>query len=97
MIVVEQAWFERILNTPLHVYEMPSDPFALHDTSAGYYIAREPVQPRTVRTIRDLTGEILDRGCEVRYVPNLWPIYDGVTASTLDFSIIRMRNAQPRP
>jgi len=33
---------------------------------------------------------------ELRIVPNLWPLWDRVVASTLDFSGIRLRNAQPR-
>jgi hypothetical protein len=97
MIVVEQAWLQRIVNTPLHVYEIPPETFSLRDANAGYYISSETVRPRGVRAIALPTEEIMERGHELRFVPNLWSIRDGVISSTLNYSIIRMRNAQPRP
>jgi hypothetical protein len=33
---------------------------------------------------------------QLRFMPNLWPLRDAVVASTLRFSLIRMRNALPR-
>ena len=96
MIVVEQGWLDRILNTVLHVYEFPTACFRLLDVSAGYYIAEEAVAPLSVRKVSDPLEEIAGNGYELRLVPNLWPIRDGVMRSTLDYSIIRMRNAIPR-
>lgn len=32
-----------------------------------------------------------------RALPSLWELHDAVAASTLVFSMIRMRNAEPRP
>jgi len=95
-IVVEQGWLDRILNTPLHVYEFSAAPFRLLDVSAGYYVSQEAVVPLAVREINDPIQEIAASGCELRLVPNLWPIRDGIMRSTLDYSIIRMRNALPR-
>jgi RND superfamily putative drug exporter len=40
---------------------------------------------------------LLGRGCELRVCANLWTMIDLVTTSTLEFSIIRKRNALPRP
>jgi hypothetical protein len=37
------------------------------------------------------------RGVEVRILPSLWSLHDAVAKSTLQFSMIRMRNARPRP
>jgi hypothetical protein len=96
MIVVEQEWLDRILKVVLHVYEFPTAYFRLLDVSAGYYIAEEDVAPLSVRKVSDPLGEIAGNGYELRLVPNLWPIRDGVMRSTLDYSIIRMRNAIPR-
>jgi hypothetical protein len=39
---------------------------------------------------------ILQRGVELRVLPDLWSLRDAVIASTLEFSIIRWRNASPR-
>ena len=38
----------------------------------------------------------MKRDVELRFVPNLWPLRDAVVASTLQFSLIRMRNALSR-
>jgi len=44
----------------------------------------------------DPVSELRRRGVELRVLPNLWPLRDVVIASSLQFSIIRMRNALPR-
>jgi hypothetical protein len=93
MIVVEQAWLQRLMGTTLYVYEMPPAPFEQADANAGYYTSRHAVMPASVREVRDPIAEIMQRGCEIRLVPDLWPIRDGVMRSTLQYSIIRMRNA----
>ena len=95
MIVIEQAWLQRLVNAVLYVYELPAAPFELADTSAGYHISRHAIMPTNVREIRNPVAEIMQRKCEIRFVPNLWSIRDGIVQSTLDYSIIRMRNAQP--
>lgn len=94
MIVMEQAWFERFNSAILYCYEMPVAPFEPADASAGYYISRRAVVPLSVREIREPASEIMQRGYEIRFVPDLWPICEGVAKSTLDYSNIRMRNAR---
>jgi len=54
------------------------------------------VEPVRVEVFDDLVGELRKRGAELRLVPNLWPLRDAVVASSLQFSMIRMRNALPR-
>jgi hypothetical protein len=55
------------------------------------------VVPSLVEVVDDLLAELLRRGVELRFVPNLWSLRDAVVSSTLQFSLIRMRNALPRP
>jgi hypothetical protein len=55
-----------------------------------------PVVPARVELLDDLILELLRRGVELRLIPDLWPLRDAVVASTLQFSLIRMRNAQRR-
>jgi hypothetical protein len=93
VVVLEKSWFDRASRAVLYVYEMPQAPFHTIDASAGYYISRSTAAPLNAREVRDPLGEIANRGCEIRLVPDLWPVRDAVIASTLDFSIIRMRNA----
>ena len=49
-----------------------------------------------VEVFDDPIGELLGREVELRFVPSLWPLRDAVVASSLEFSLIRMRNALPR-
>jgi len=46
--------------------------------------------------VDDPIGELLARGVELRFVRSLWHLRDSVVASSLQFSLIRMRNALPR-
>ena len=55
-----------------------------------------PVVPARVEILSDVVAALLERGVELRFVPSLWPLHDAVVASSLQFSMIRMRNAQPR-
>lgn len=80
----------------LYCYHLPVETFACLDECAGYYVSRAPVLPAGVSIIDDVIGELLRIGVELRFVPNLWPLRDAVASSTLQFSIIRMHNAQPR-
>jgi hypothetical protein len=47
--------------------------------------------------IDDLLAELISHNVELRVMPSLWKLHDAVVDSSLQFSIIRMRNAQPRP
>ena len=47
--------------------------------------------------IAALLAALAGRGVELRFVPTLWSLHDAEVSSTLQFSIIRMRNALPRP
>ena len=96
VVAIESDWFERAANATLFLYEMPAEPFAPSDANAGYFVAREPITPVEMTTLTDPIGEMLKRDVELRVLPSLWRLYDAVAASSLEFSIIRMRNAQPR-
>jgi len=54
------------------------------------------VVPTGAEVLPDPVSELRRRGVELRVLPNLWPLRDVVIASSLQFSIIRMRNALPR-
>jgi hypothetical protein len=47
-------------------------------------------------TIDDVLAALIERDVELRVMPSLRKLRDAVVASTLQFSIIRIRNAQPR-
>ena len=94
IVVVESGWYQRIKETILYCYEFPADNFTLIDECAGYYISYHPVIPISVKPINDTMTELLNRNIELRFTPSLIPLADAVGKSTLNFSLIRMRNAK---
>ena len=96
VVAIESAWLERLRTARLYCYHFAPDTFECIDACAGYFVSRSAVVPVRVEVLEDLLCE-LQRRAELRVLPSLWPLCDAVAASTLQFSIIRMRNAQPRP
>ena len=96
VVIVESAWLERIDNCTLYLYELPSEKFDCVDEGAGYFISRTSITPLAKTKLTNLREALAARGAEVRVEDSLWPAIDAVAASSLEFSIIRKRNAQPR-
>ncbi len=94
VIIVESGRYHRIKNTTLYCYELPNEGFTLLDECAGYYMSYQPAIPAETRTITDIMAELLRRNVELRFTPSLIKIADTVSKSSLNFSIIRMRNAR---
>lgn len=94
---VEWGWLDRLRATVLYRYVFDAAAFTRQDDTAGYRVADRPVRPLRVEPVGDLLAAHADADVELRLVPNLWPLADLVVASGLDFSLIRMRNAVPRP
>jgi hypothetical protein len=58
----------------------------------------EPVRPPgPPERVGDLLALHAAAGIELRLMPDLWPWWDAVVASTVGFSGIRLRTATPRP
>jgi hypothetical protein len=93
---VEEGWLERVRTTRLYLYRLPARPFAEDPEVAGYWVSREAVDPLELIAIDDLVGRHAAAGIVLRAPSNLWPLWDEVVASTLEFSGIRLRNARPR-
>ena len=96
VIAIESLWYEPARKTTLCLYEMPRATFTLFDAIAGYYTSNSVVIPQQQQIINQPIKELLSQKIELRLLPSLWQIHDAVANSTLDFSIIRMKNAQPR-
>ena len=92
VVVVEEGWLDRVRRCRLDCYQVPQNSFEAVDDCAGYYVRRHAVTPAGIEIIED-AGALEQRGVELRTVPGLWPIRDAVVASSLQFSVIRMRNA----
>jgi hypothetical protein len=96
VVAVESGWLERLRSCRLYCYHLPPETFECLDECAGYFVSRVPVVPARIEVIDDPIAELLRRGVELRFVPSLWALRDAVVASSLQFSLIRMRNALPR-
>ena len=97
VVAVENGWLERIRSCRLYCYHLPPETFESLDECAGYYVSRVSVVPDRVEVFEDLIGELLKRGVELRLMQDLWTLRNAVVTSTLQFSVIRMRNAAARP
>src|SRR5437762_1799811 len=96
VVAIEREWFDRARSCRLYCYHLPDETFECIDACAGYFVSRVAVTPACVDVFDDPVSELLHRGVELRIMENLWPLRDAVVASSLQFSVIRMRNALPR-
>jgi hypothetical protein len=94
---IEHAWFERFRAARVVAYRLPDEPFVPYGEAAGHWVAHEPVEPLEVVELGDLLELHRGAGIELRLVSNLWPLWQRVIASTLDFSGVRLANAEPPP
>ncbi len=97
VIAVEACWLSNIQSQRLIRYEFDPSVFELQDAIAGYWISREPVSPIAEVRIDNVLGELLKHEIELRVMPSLWILRETVIKSSLEFSIIRMRNATIPP
>lgn len=93
VIAVEACWLPKIQSQHLVQYEFDPSAFELQDATAGYWISREPASPIAEIRIDDVLAELLKYEIELRVMPSLWDLREAVIKSSLEFSIIRMRNA----
>lgn len=93
---VESGWLGRIRAARVVAYRMPGATFTPHPEVGGYWLSSETVEPLERVELGDLLDRHAGSGIELRIVPTLWPLWDRVVSSTLEFSGIRLHNAQPR-
>jgi len=96
VIVIESKWFETMKNTNLYLYEFDSNGFILQDQNAGYYTSETTQIPIAKIEVENLFEELFKRNVEVRIVDNLWDIHDEIQKTSFNWSMCRMRFAQPR-
>lgn len=97
VIAIEAKWLPIIQETVLFRYEFDEKTFSMVDECADYYVPYEKVKPITVKRIDNILGELFERGnIELRILSNLWQIAEKVSKSSLNFSLIQMRNAIPK-
>ncbi|MEP7223887.1 MAG: DUF6886 family protein [Actinomycetota bacterium] len=93
---VEGGWLGRIRSAKVVAYRLPEESFEPDPEVGGYWLSRESVAPLEMVELGELLELHAAAGIELRIVSNLLPLWERVAASTLEFSGIRLHNAQPR-
>ena len=88
--VIETGWLERFRSVRVYAYRLPTETFERWDK---FFISRATVAPVELVELGDLPERHADAGNELRIAPSLYPLWDKVIETTLDFSGIRLRNA----
>jgi hypothetical protein len=88
--VIESGWLERFRAARVYAYRLPAESFEPWDK---FFISRQTVEPLGLVELGDLLTRHADAGVELRIAPALYPLWDKVVESSLDFSGIRLRNA----
>jgi hypothetical protein len=91
--VIEAGWLERLRAVRLFAYRMPREPFEIVEDDR-FYIASTPADALERVELGDLLARHAEAGTELRIVPSLYPLWDRVVETTLDYSGIRLRNAR---
>jgi uncharacterized protein DUF6886 len=93
--IVERGWVGPMRTTRVYAYRLPEASFAEDLDVGGYWLSRENVVPEDILELGDLVARHAAAGIELRVVDNLWPTWNRVVASSLEFSGIRLHNAVP--
>jgi Family of unknown function (DUF6886) len=94
VVAIERDWLAAVMTTPLFVYEFEPQPFTLDDAVAAYYVSSQAVTPIDCVRVESPLQALLARPIELRLLSSLLPLRERVIASSLGFSIIRLRNAR---
>jgi len=94
---MEAGWLERLRGVELFRYALRGGDFTPWPDATGQFVADHAVEPVAVEPVGDLLAAHGVAGIELRIVPSLWPLHDLAVSERWHFSIVRMRNAQPRP
>ena len=88
--VIESGWLGRFRSARAYAYRLPGETFEPWDK---FFVSRRAVVPVERVELGDLLARHADAGVELRIAPALYPLWEKVIETTLDFSGIRLRNA----
>lgn len=94
---VEYSWLRALQTTQLYAYRLPKSQFRCYSPEDCHaQVSEETVHPLgPAEPVGDLLALHEEAGIQLRLVDNLWPWWNAVVASTVEFSGIRLRNATP--
>jgi Family of unknown function (DUF6886) len=90
--LVEPDWLGPMRTARVVAYRLPEPTFAPNEDR--FWISGEPVEPLELVELGGLVERHRRAGIELRPEPDLLRFWDGVVASTLQYSGIRLRNAR---
>jgi hypothetical protein len=94
---VEYGWLEAIRTVELYAYRFDAADFHPFGLYAHAFVCEHEVRPLgQAEPVGDLLELHEAADIQLRVLPNLWTFWDAVTAGSLGFSGIRLRNAKPR-
>ena len=92
---IEYGWLKVLMDVSLYAYRLPAGPFRVVGDDGHALVAEVPVKPLgPAEPVSDLLDLHEEAGIQLRVLDNLWPFWNEVTASTMKFSGIRLRNAR---
>ncbi len=94
--VIESGWLEPMRACRLFAYRMPAESFTPHEVG-GYWISDERIVAVEQVAFGDLLAMHAHAGFEFRMTPSIWPFWQQVAESTLEFSGCRLRNSEHSP
>ncbi|MBO0821118.1 MAG: hypothetical protein J2P26_09740 [Nocardiopsaceae bacterium] len=95
--VMESGWLWRMRGWRLYAYRLPADTFRPDDEVSGYWVSDRRVDAAERLVVDDLIGRHAVAGIELRFTPSVWPLWERVTLSTVEFSGSRPRTSVPDP
>ncbi|GAA1600906.1 hypothetical protein GCM10009804_66840 [Kribbella hippodromi] len=90
---VEYGWLDTMRSVELYAYRLSADAFTQHDAAMVSTAVVRPLSP--AERVGDLFALHDDAGIQLRVLPRLHDFWAEATASTLEWSAIRLRNALP--
>jgi hypothetical protein len=93
--VMEAAWVERMLGCRLFAYRLPTTAFEPHSVG-GYWVSTEAVEAEERIELDHLVERHAAAAIELRITPSIWPFWDRVIGSSVEFSGIRLANASAK-
>ncbi|TDE58608.1 hypothetical protein E1295_05080 [Nonomuraea mesophila] len=92
---VEYAWLQAMMDVRLYAYRLAADDFKPIGDPPHAMVATVPVTPLgPPERVGDVFELHEEAGIQLRVLADLWPFWNEVTASSLEFSGIRLRNAR---
>ncbi|MBO0804281.1 MAG: hypothetical protein J2P25_14550 [Nocardiopsaceae bacterium] len=95
--VMESSWLWRMRGWRLYAYRFPAETFRPDEEVGGYWLSDRRVVAVERLVVDDLIGRHAVAGIELRITPSIWPFWERVVNSTVEFSGSRLGSRVPDP